>query len=148
MLSCMNVSTSWTTDDAWIFSAIAIAGKEHCSLTELIGAADRINHDVLQEAEFTRAIGRLVGAGLVEADPIADQYRLTEAGRRLKGRWRHGMFGWITTIPPGLRRLGEPPDHPWSLPTHVFETALNDYLSRANETLNKLRSRRRPARGG
>ena len=68
-----------------------------------------INHLGLTEAEFTTSIGRLLTAGLIDADPAADRYWLTEKGlqlcRRLDG---HGLFGWADIIPPQLRRLGNP----------------------------------------
>ncbi len=61
------------------------------------------------------------------------RYWPTEAGANLRRRWRHGAFGWIDAIPPGLRRLGEPQDSDWLLPAGVFEAAVREYLARAAE---------------
>jgi hypothetical protein len=116
--------------DAWVFSAIAYerAPMPH-TLRELIGIADGINHAVLTEAEFSRAVGRLLTAGLIEADGDADRYVPTQAGAKIKEHWKHGLFGWIAAIPPQLRRLGDPQDTDWSLPPGTFDRAVQDYLA-------------------
>jgi hypothetical protein len=117
--------------DAWVFAAIAHDGPPAAhTLTELIAIADGINHAVPIEAEFTQAIGRLLAAGLIGADPEADRYWPTEAGADIRERWRHGAFGWIDAIPPQLQRLPPPHDADWSLPEGVFSRAVRDYLAR------------------
>lgn len=125
------MSETWTMADAWVFAAIAsdqpAAARE---LTEIIAIADGINHAILLEEEFTRAVGRLVAAGLIEADAQRDRYRATAAGVDVRKRWKHGAFGWITAIPPQLDRLGEPQDLTWSLPAGAFRSAVDAYLER------------------
>jgi hypothetical protein len=121
----------WTMTDAWVFSAIAYDGPSaRHTLREVIGIADGINHDVLAEGEFSRAVGRLLSAELIEAEAGTDRYWPTEAGAKLRERWRHGLFGWIDAIPPQLQRLGEPRDTDWCLPHGVFDRAVRDYLAK------------------
>ncbi len=123
--------SAWTDSDAWVFAAIANDRPPAThTLTELIAIADGINHAVLMEAEFTQAIGRLLAAGLIGADPEADRYWPTAAGASIRERWRHGLFGWIDAIPPQLQRLGKPRDTSWSLPEGKFDQAVQDYLAR------------------
>lgn len=121
----------WTMSDAWVFATIANdrPPASH-TLTELIAIADGINHCVLTEEEFSRAVGRLLSAGLIEVDSGADRYWPTQAGARIREPWRHGLFGWIEAIPPQLRRLGEPPPTAWSLPHGTFDQAVRTYLAR------------------
>ena len=125
---------SWTMTDAWVFAALANdrPARVH-TLAEVIAVADGINHAVLTEEEFTAAAGRLAAAGLIDADAARERYWPTEAGANLRRRWRHGAFGWIEAIPPGLRRLGEPQDSDWPLPAGVFDAAVREYLARAAE---------------
>ncbi|MGH3389322.1 MAG: hypothetical protein ACRDOO_10640 [Actinomadura sp.] len=127
-LMCMGVE--WSSADAWVFAAISHDRlTEPQSLVRVIAIADGINHAILEEAEFTRAVGRLVSVGLIGADPTSDQYWPTEAGMTLRRRWRHGLFGWIDTIPRGLRALGEPGDSGYTLPEGVFQRAVDQYLA-------------------
>jgi hypothetical protein len=141
------VAAQWTISDAWVFSSVAGTGRDDgYTLTEIIMKADVINHAILTEAEFTQAVPRLVAAGLIGADAEADRYWYAEAGRSLyrQRMRRRGLFGWIEAIPPALRRLGEPQDAAWSLPTDAFDHATHEYLRRANETLHE--TRRAPTR--
>jgi hypothetical protein len=139
--------SAWTGSDAWVFAAIANDQPPAThTLTELIGIADGINHAVLTEPEFTQAIGRLLAAGLIEADAEADRYWPTEAGVNIRQRWRHGAFGWITAIPPQLQRLGQPHDTDWSLPEGRFDQAIQDYLARMRQLMKKY-ERRKPKGG-
>jgi len=52
----------WEFSDAWVFAAVTSVGA---SLTEVIATGDAINHAILSEAEFTRAVPRLLAAGLI-----------------------------------------------------------------------------------
>jgi hypothetical protein len=123
--------SGWLISDAWVLAAIVNDGPASTrTLTELIAIADGINHAVLTEAEFTSAIGRLLAAGLIGADAAADRYWPTEAGSAVRRHWRHGLFGWISAIPPELERLGEPSDANWSLPPGAFTSAVREYLAR------------------
>jgi len=128
------VAEQWLVSDAWVFSSIEGTGPgDGYTLTQIIAKADGINHAILTEGEFTRAVPRLLAAGLIGVQADADRYWQTEAGRavyrqRMK---RRGLFGWIDAIPPALRRFGEPEDSAWSLPAGTFERATHEYLRRA-----------------
>ena len=76
-------------------------------LVDVVAKANGINHALLSEAEFTRAVPRLVAAGLVGADAVPTATG-TDAGHALYQRRmrRHGLFGWMDAIPPALRGLG------------------------------------------
>jgi hypothetical protein len=117
--------------DAWVFSSIEGTSPEDGStLAQIITKADGINHAILTESEFVRAVPRLVAVGLIGASGDANRYWHTEAGQALHRRWvQHGgLFSWIDVIPPALRRLGEPQDAAWSLPAGVFERAVQAHL--------------------
>jgi hypothetical protein len=135
------VATQWELSDAWVFSAIEGTGPDDgYTLTQIIAKADGINHAVLTEVEFTQAVPRLLAASLIGAQPEADRYWHTEAGRALyrQRMKRHGLFGWIDAIPPALRRLGEPRDAVWSLPPGAFDRATQDYRQHAYKILRQL----------
>jgi hypothetical protein len=136
--------SAWTDSDAWVFAAIANDRPPAThTLAELIGIADGINHALPTEPEFIQAIGRLLTAGLIGADAKADRYWPTEAGVNIRQRWRHGEFGWITAIPPQLRRLGQPHDMDWSLPEGRFDQAVQDYQARMRQLMQKYERRKR-----
>lgn len=119
--------------DAWVLAAIEGTGPgDGSTLARIIAKADGINHAVLTEDEFTRAVPRLVAAGLIGAQAEADRYWHTAAGRALCRHWttRAGLFSWIDVIPPALRRLGEPDDAVWSLPAGTFDRAVRAYRQR------------------
>jgi hypothetical protein len=131
---------TWSWSDAWVFSSIEGTGPDDgFRLSEIIGKADGINHAILAEAEFTRAVPRLVAAGLIGADAEADRYWLTESGRALyrQRMKRRGLFGWMDAIPPALDRLGTPQDSVWSLPAGAFDQAVRDYLRRAKQIFKR-----------
>ncbi|MEV8516887.1 hypothetical protein [Dactylosporangium sp. NPDC051484] len=127
------MAAQWTLSDAWIFSAIAGTGPDDgCTLTQIIAAADAINHAIPTEAEFIQAVPRLIAADLVGARPEADRYWHTPAGRELHRQrmQRRGLFGWAEAIPPALRELGDPQDTAWSLPPGAFGRAVQGWLRR------------------
>ncbi|MFE9692733.1 hypothetical protein [Micromonospora sp. NPDC005806] len=136
------MATQWTMSDAWVFSSIEGTGPDDgYTLAQIISKADGINHDILTEAEFIQAVPRLVAAGLIVAQPEADRYWHTEAGRALLARWtkRGGLFSWIGVISPALRRLGDPHDAPWSLPPGTFEHAVQQHHQWAAAILERQR---------
>jgi hypothetical protein len=121
--------TGWRFSDAWVFSALAGGPENGCSLCQIVACADAINHAILLEAEFVHAVPRLLAADLMGADPGADRYWLTDAGRELYAtRMRHrGLFGWIEAILPALVGLGEPQNADWVLDPGVFDAAVREY---------------------
>ncbi|WP_155992837.1 hypothetical protein [Nocardioides sp. URHA0020] len=80
------MSVSWEFADAWVFAAIAVYGRP-CSLLEMIGAGDWINHAVLLEDEVEPALGKLTGAGLVRIYE-GWTFELTDEGASL---WSDGV---------------------------------------------------------
>ena len=126
----------WTLSDAWVFAACG------GGLSDLIANGDVINHAILTEAEITRAVPRLVSAGLIDADP----YLHTPAGALFFEHHmrRRGLFGWIEAIPPALRRLGPPVDGPFSLASGAYDRAVQAWHDRAQEIIQSLSRRRRP----
>jgi len=139
------VAAAWTLPAARVLSAIEGTGPDDgCTLAQIISKADGINHGILTETEFTRAVSRLVAAGLIGAHAEADRYWHTEAGQVLRQRWRKrgGLFSWIEVIPPALRRAGEPRDAAWSLPAGMFERAVQQHLRWGEAVLRRRRVRR------
>jgi hypothetical protein len=117
--------------DAWVFSSVeGTSPDDGYTLAQIITKADGINHAILTESEFIRAVPRLVAAGLIGALADADRYWHTEAGQALHRRWvkRGGLFSWTDGVPPALRRLGEPQDAAWSLPAGAFDRAVRAHL--------------------
>ena len=128
--------------DAWVFSSIEGTGPEDgYTLAQIIAKADGINHAILTEQEFTRAVPRLLAAGLIDVMAAADRYWHTEAGQAVRRRWtqRGSLFSWGDVIPPALCRLGEPQDTAWSLPTGAFDRALQAHLHWAEAARNRRR---------
>jgi hypothetical protein len=130
--------------DAWVFSSIEGTGpSDGYTLAQIVAEADRIDHDILSEGEFTRAVPRLVAVGLIGEQAEADRYWHTEAGQALRRRWteRGGLFSWIDVIPPALRRFGDPQDAAWSLPAGAFDRAVQEHLQWGEAILKRRRSR-------
>ncbi|WP_433082487.1 hypothetical protein ACQP1P_01895 [Dactylosporangium sp. CA-052675] len=125
------MGAEWEIADAWVFAAVSGSGPEDGgTLARVIGAADGINHAILTEDEFVRAVPRLVAAGLIGADAAADRYWHTAAGRAIAERWhRRGLFAWAEVVPPALRGTGEPAGGSFALPAGAFAAAVREYLS-------------------
>jgi hypothetical protein len=142
------VGGPWELSDAWVFASIeGNSVDDGYALTQVIAKGDGINHAVISEAEFCKAVPRLVAAGLIGADSVADRYWHTDKGRELHERCmkRRGLFGWIEAIPPALRGLGPPQDGHWDLSPGAFDNAVGKWHRRAQEILARLdRRQRRP----
>jgi hypothetical protein len=138
------VAAQWTITDAWVLSSIEGTGPDDgYTLVQIIAKADGINHAILTEQEFSRAVPRLIAAGLIGADPDADCYWHTEAGQALRRRWisRGGLFSWIDVVLPALNRRDEPQDSTWSPPPGTFGSAVQQYLEWAETILGRARRR-------
>jgi hypothetical protein len=141
------MARTWTMTDAWVFAAISHDQPPAAHrLTEIIAIADGVNHDVVTEDEFTKSVGRLIAAGVIDADAQRDRYWPTYAGTDLRKRWKHVAFGWITVIPTQLDRFGEPQDVAWSLPAGVFRSAVDEYLARAAKWTKRQGAKSTPGR--
>jgi hypothetical protein len=96
---------TWTWVDAWLLAATADS-RRGCSLSELIGAADAINHAIPTRDELAASLGSLRAAGLVEQ--TEGRFRTTTHGKALKEHWRGGLFGWGKSLLPHLENLPRP----------------------------------------
>jgi len=73
------------SSDAWLLLAIAVAaGGKRAALSEVIGAADAINHDIIGRAEIDQGVERLQAARLIEVSPAG--FAVTEEGGNLVER--------------------------------------------------------------
>jgi hypothetical protein len=69
-----HVAAQWTTSDAWVFSSIeGTSPDDGYTLAQIIAKADGINHAILTESEFVRAVPRLLAAGLIGASGGANR---------------------------------------------------------------------------
>jgi hypothetical protein len=137
----------WSIADAWLLAAIAVSPADAAgggaTLAEVIGTTEMINHATPTREETELALRRLLGAGLIGVDDTAEHFWLTEAGQQVRGRWRHGLFGWIDALPPALRRLGPPRPAEWSLPPGAYERAYEQAMQAYREIARRLRAKRR-----
>lgn len=122
-----NNEGEWVFADAWVLTAIAVSTRP-CSLTELVGVADGLNHALLLDAEVDGALGKLVGGGLVHV--TADLgFDLTPQGAALVER-RHGnLFSQVDSV---LSLLGSVPgsDKKFALPPGAMQEAVDAYIAR------------------
>lgn len=114
----------WEFADAWVFASIAVYDRP-CSLVEVIGAADWMNHSVLLEAEVESALGKLTGAGLVRVYE-SWTFELTDEGASL---WSGGVRDLQAHLGQIEERLAviEPGRAAVTLPRGVMEQALEAY---------------------
>jgi hypothetical protein len=133
------MSASWVWSDAWVFTSIGGTTPDDASTLEgIVATADYLNHAVLQEAEFVRAINRLVAAGLVGVSADRDRYWRTVAGARLHAdrMRRHSPSRWDELLMPALRSLAEPLDGEWTLPPGLFDATVTEYLRGMQQKLD------------
>ena len=121
-----------------MFLAIVSAskGSGRARLTDVIGAADGINHAIPLEQELRGGINRLIHAELVSADEAG--LGPTEIGEALAqevGRPSHSVS--MQQLELRLARLTDPEAPAW-LPTHAeIRAAIEAYQSRAREWLRR-----------
>lgn len=91
----MTSSKRFLWSDAWLFQAIAIASHARpATLSEIIGAADAVNHALPTDEELHGALLRLTADQFVEE--VGDQFRLTDRVPKkiraaiVEGGWRTG----------------------------------------------------------
>jgi hypothetical protein len=120
------VSDGWDFADTWVLAAIGVYQRP-CTLLEVIGAADWINHAVLLEDEVASALGKLTGAGLVR---IYEEwtFELTDEGASLWSEGAGDLQGQLQQIEAQLSAF-EPGRGSVKLPRGVMEQALADYRS-------------------
>ena len=60
----------WLWSDAWVLAAIMMTQQEGgSSLTDVVAAADAINHAILMDNEVESAVRKLLGAELIATRP-------------------------------------------------------------------------------
>lgn len=118
------MTSEWEFADAWVFAAIAVYDRP-CSLVEVIGAADWMNHAVLLEDEVESALGKLTGSGLVRVYE-GWTFELTDDGSSV---WSGGVRDLQAHLGQIEERLAviEPGRATVQLPRGVMDQALADY---------------------
>ena len=118
--------SQWAWSDAWFLAAVPVTGT--AALTDVVAAADWINHAILSEDEVTTAVRRLLGAGLLAVD--RRQFGLTAAGRELATGLRGQLLAQVDDL---LRRLGQLPvaESDWSLAPGELRDAVHQWYERA-----------------
>jgi hypothetical protein len=92
---------TWSFSEAWLLTAVGQFGGRGCSLSEMIGAADALNHDIPTEEQAAASLGRLAASGLIETHHA--HYRVTKAGRLVYKQRRGGMFELSGSVLNALR---------------------------------------------
>lgn len=120
------MSEGWVFADTWVLAAIGVYQRP-CTLLEVIGAADWINHAVPLEDEVESALGKLTGAGLVR---IYEEwtFELTDEGASLWSEGAGDLQGQLQLIEAQLSEF-EPGRGLVKLPRGVMEQALADHRS-------------------
>jgi hypothetical protein len=124
------VTARWTWSDAWVMAAIAAGRTEdgEASLVDLIGAADKLNHAILNHGEVQQAVRRLRNTGLLTVSDTG--FVLTEAGGQLADEAsRRG--GGLAVVDRLLKALGRQPvvdSPPWLLSEAAHDEACRTYM--------------------
>ena len=117
---------SWDFSDAWVLTAIAVH-EAPCSLTDVVSAADAMNHAIVMASELSQAIGRLSASGLVTVN--GDQFALTDRGQALASRRKGGLIGQVKSVAALLRHV-DLRDGRWPVPAGALDAAFAAYQSR------------------
>jgi hypothetical protein len=120
----VSTPSSWTPTDALVAAAISWSADGAIDLGGLIATVDWLDHAVPLHAELTTAVGRLMGAGLLEiAGPTL---RLTPAGRTVTDVPTKIQQRRLDTI---LVRLHDRPvpDRVWDLSVADYAAAVAEY---------------------
>lgn len=117
----------WTFTDAWLLTAIGQFGRQGCSLSAMIGAADALNHDIPTETQTAVSLGRLATSKLIEAH--GERNRTTRSGRAIFDQRRGGMFELSGSV---LKALMSVPcvEGRASLAPGEFQAAFEQYARR------------------
>lgn len=116
--------TGWAFADTWVLAAIGVYQRP-CTLVEVLGAADWINHAVLLEDEVESALGKLAGAGLVRVYD-AWTFELTDEGASLWSEGAGDLQGQLELIDAQLSAF-EPGTATVKLPRGAMDQALEEY---------------------
>jgi hypothetical protein len=118
----------WVFADAWVLTAIAVSSRP-CSLTELVGAGDLVNHALLLDAEVESALGKLLGSGLLKSTTDL-RFDLTSEGAALVERRRRDLFSQVDSV---LSLLGSVParHQKFAPPPGAMQRSVDAYLARS-----------------
>jgi len=122
------------TVDAWLFLAIAISPRDAkpVGLSDLVAAADGVNHAILTEDELRSGINRLLHAGLVSEHDSA--FDLTEAGEAMFAKVRsRSVRTRFERLARELHGLADPGQPTWTPSPEAIQGAIDDYLAMAEE---------------
>jgi hypothetical protein len=126
------------TVDAWMFLAIAISPRDAnpVSLSDVVAAADGVNHALTTEDELRSGINRLLHAGLVSEHESA--FDLTDAGEAMFAKVRSGSLRTeFERLERELDRLPDPAQPTWTPSAEAIRGAIDDYLAMAEEWLRR-----------
>ncbi len=120
------MSDGWEYADAWVLAAIGVYQRP-CTLLEVIGAAEWVNHAVPLEEEIASALGKLTGAGLVR---IYEEwtFELTDEGASVWAEGAGDLQGQLQLIEAQLSAF-EPGRGLVKLPRGAMEQALAEHRS-------------------
>jgi len=117
----------WSFTDAWLLTAAAGFGRRGCSLSDLLGAADAINHDVPRADQASISLGRLSASGLLT---VADgRFCATLQARDLYKRRARPMFEQSASMLELLREV-ELIEDEWRFEPAEFDDAFETYRKR------------------
>ena len=126
------------TVDAWMFLAIAISPRDAgpVGLSDLVAAADGVNHAIPTDDELRSGINRLIYAGLVSEHGSA--FDLTDAGKAMFAKVRSGSIRTeFERLEKELDRLADPGRPTWTPSAQAIRDAIDDYLAMAEEWLRR-----------
>ena len=126
------------TVDAWMFLAIAISPRDPnpVGLSDLVAAADGVNHALPTEDELRSGLNRLIYAGLVSEHESA--FDLTDAGEAMFAKVRDGSVRTeFDRLERELDRLADPGQPTWTPSSEAILRAIDDYVAMAEEWLRR-----------
>ena len=127
----------WVWSDEWVLAAIMMTQKEGgSSLTDVVAAADAVNHAILMGNEVESAVRKLLGAELIATRQRA--FFLTEAGEVMKAAKRGGLLGQVDQLLLALRWLPVAVRE-WNLQPGELGHAADAWNARAQPLIEKHR---------
>ncbi len=128
------------TVDAWMFQAIAVSPRDPdpVGLSDLVAAADGVNHAIPTEDELRGGLNRLIYAGLVSEQGSA--FDLTDAGEAVFARVRGGsVWTEFHRLERELDGLADPDQATWTPSSEAIGAAIDAYVAMAEEWLRRNR---------
>ena len=121
-----------------MFLAIAISPRDPnpVGLSDLVAAADGVNHAIVTEDELRGGLNRLLHAGLVTEHESA--FDLTAAGEAMFAKVRsRSLRTEFERLEKELDRLADPGQPTWTPSSEAIRGAIADYLAMAEEWLRR-----------